>query len=622
MKKSLLAIVIFIVSASASAQLKYLKDVDTMHPHPRILLYDEDIHKIKETIGNNKVWADLHSSIISESDKIVELPVLERVQVGKRILDTSREALRRIFYLSYSYRITGEEKYSNRAEKEMLAVCRFKDWNPSHFLDVAEMTLAVAIGYDWLYNGLCEHSKETISHSIIKKGLDLSFDSKYNNWLQVKNNWNQVCNTGMTYGAIAVFEDASKLSKLIINRSIESIALPMQEYGPDGVYPEGIGYWSYGTSFNIMLLSAIEKLFGTDFGLSSIQGFLPSAQYALHMIAPSYKNFNYGDAKDPSGLDPAVFWFADKTKDLSLLWNQRHFMTHTNKNSLVKNRLFPSIMVWAKDVNIETISAPTDKIWVGQGINPVAAIRSSWTKPDAIYVGFKAGRAGVSHSHMDVGSFIMESDGVRWSMDLGIQSYNSLESVGIKLWDRGQNSQRWDVFRYNNLAHSTLAFDQQKQNVEGYCKIDKHGDKEDFKFAISDLSNAYKNKVKNVTRGVAIVKDSYVVIQDQIEANDKETIMRWSMITPSLVKIKNDKIAELTKNGQKLTLLVSTDDDIKIRTWSTKSPNSYDASNEGSVIVGFETTIPANSKKTFCVKLIPNTSKYIDQKIPALKEWE
>lgn len=26
-------------------------------------------------------------------------------------------------------------------------------------------------------------------------------DSKYNSWLKVTNNWNQVCNAGMTYGA-------------------------------------------------------------------------------------------------------------------------------------------------------------------------------------------------------------------------------------------------------------------------------------------------------------------------------------------------------------------------------------------------------------------------------------
>ncbi len=58
---------------------------------------------------------------------------------GKRLLSVSRLVLKRIFYLSYAYRMTKEEKYAYRATQEMLSVSRFPDWNPSHFLDVGEM---------------------------------------------------------------------------------------------------------------------------------------------------------------------------------------------------------------------------------------------------------------------------------------------------------------------------------------------------------------------------------------------------------------------------------------------------------------------------------------------------
>ena len=47
----------------------------------------------------------------------------------------------------------------------------------------------------------------------------------------------------------------------------------MKDYGPDGAYPEGYGYWGYGTSFNVMFLSAVEKLFGKDFGLTQCLDF-------------------------------------------------------------------------------------------------------------------------------------------------------------------------------------------------------------------------------------------------------------------------------------------------------------------------------------------------------------
>ena len=50
-------------------------------------------------------------------------------------------------------------KYLHLAETEMLAIYSFSDWNPSHFLDVAEMTMVVSIGYDLLFNSLPANSK-------------------------------------------------------------------------------------------------------------------------------------------------------------------------------------------------------------------------------------------------------------------------------------------------------------------------------------------------------------------------------------------------------------------------------------------------------------------------------
>jgi hypothetical protein len=63
------------------------------------------------------MWQRMHEAILEESDNIIDEPVLERDMVGRRLLGTSREALRRVFYLSYSYRMTEDPKYAERAEK-------------------------------------------------------------------------------------------------------------------------------------------------------------------------------------------------------------------------------------------------------------------------------------------------------------------------------------------------------------------------------------------------------------------------------------------------------------------------------------------------------------------------
>ena len=83
---------------------------------------------------------------------IEDPPVVHRL-IGPRLLDQSRAALRRISTLAGLYRLDGDHRKADRARLEMLAAAAFPDWNPSHFLDVAEMTNALAIGYDWLYPG-------------------------------------------------------------------------------------------------------------------------------------------------------------------------------------------------------------------------------------------------------------------------------------------------------------------------------------------------------------------------------------------------------------------------------------------------------------------------------------
>lgn len=622
MKNYIFLILFLLKSVSISAQLKYLSDKTNVAEHPRILLLKDDEKQILKNIAADQNWAKLNQVIIEESNIIVALPTLERIQIGRRLLSVSRECLRRIFFLSYTYRITKDKKYLERAEKELVKVSQFGDWNPSHFLDVAEMTMGVSIGYDWLFNDLSTNSKARIKEAILKKGIEPSFDTNVNGWLKASHNWNQVCNTGMTYGALAIFEENPDLAKQVIDRAIESIKLPMEDYKSEGAYPEGYSYWGYGTSFNVMFLDAIEKVFKTDFGLSETTGFLKTAGYFQNLIGSSGKSFNYSDAGGGTGLSPAMFWFANRTKNNSLLFTEKQYLQGKDK-SMQKDRLLPATMIWGKGISLENVSEPKQNSWIGQGKNPVAMMRTSWSKPDAIYVGFKAGSPSVNHGHMDVGSFVMDADGERWSMDLGMQEYETLESKGVKIWGKEQDAERWQVYRYNNLAHSTLSFDNEFQKVEGYAIINSFTEKFNFLSATSDISAVYRGKITSAKRGIAIIDQKYVAVKDEIVSNENETTVRWAMLTPATVKILSDNKAELTQNGKTLQLNVLEPTKITLKIWSTEPTHEYDASNTGTTLIGFEFVLPRNAQTTLTVLLTPErnlTDKKI--KISSLKDWK
>ena len=593
--------------------------------HPRILLLKGEEEAIRKGGANDKIWSKMQTAIIDESDRMLLLPPVERIQIGRRLLDKSREALRRLFFLSYAYRTTRDAKYLQRAEKEMLAIAAFSDWNPPHFLDVAEMTMAMSIGYDWLYDGLSAASRGIIKEAILRKGIEPSLDAKNNrNWVSVEHNWNPVCNAGMTYGALAIYEDEPVLARQVINRAIENVVFAMKDMGPDGIYPEGYGYWGYGTSFNVLLISALEKAYGKDFGLSAKPGFLKTAGFLENMTGPTGRPFNYSDAGSGGGIEPAMFWFAQKNADPSLLWVERSRLLYEDPRRHVNDRLLPAMMIWGKGINIEKTHPPTATFWSGTGKNPIALMRTSWTDSAAIYVATKGGSGNINHAHMDVGSFVMDADGVRWAMDFGAQDYESLESKGMQIFGRTQDAQRWTVFRYVNQAHNTLTINDRHQQVVGYAPILRTSSASSFKSAVIDLSEVYKGQVAGARRGIAIVDGQWVVVRDEIEALDTVTTIRWTLLTPADVTITGKNTAELTKDGKKLLLRVNAPGDVTMKTWPTDPPPaSYDAPNPGTIRTGFELRIPAKAKVAITVSLIPEKAAKVAGKIPgALEGWK
>jgi hypothetical protein len=426
----------------------------------------------------------------------------------------------------------------------------------------------------------------------------------------------------MTYGAMAIYEDQPELARKVINRAIETVVLSMSDYAPDGAYPEGYSYWGYGTSFNVMLISAIEKAFGQDYGLSQQPGFLKTAGYLMNMTGPSGNSFNYSDAGTGGSLQPAMFWFASKVKDPSLLWVERSRLLNNGAQKEVNDRLLPAAIFWSGGIAMSRITEPKSKIWVGRGKSPVALMRSSWTDPNAIFVGLKAGTPSASHAHMDVGSFVMEADGIRWAMDFGMQDYNSLETKGVKLWDGAQNSQRWQVYRYANFVHNTLTVNNELQKVAGKAPITSSSTNPAFTSATTDLTELYKGLLAKANRGIAIVNQDHVVVRDELETGSNEATVRWSLLTAADVNITDKNRAELTKNGKKLILQIQEPAEVSLKTGSTEPPHDYDAPNPGTVLVSFEVTMPVNTKRALTVLLIPEkAAAKATQPVEPLAAW-
>jgi len=572
--------------------------------HPRLFLTDGELGGVRKKIAGSSELKLLYANILKEADEVIDEEPVKRIKKGRRLLGVSRKCLHRVMVLSFAWRFTGEDKYLKRGEQELLAAAGFSDWNPSHFLDVAEMTTALGVGYDWLYNGLGEKSREIIKAAIVTKGIEPSLiEARHNWWVRGNSNWNQVCNGGMVVGALAIMEDEPKLARRIVHRAVNSVQIAMGGYEPDGAYPEGPGYWVYGTSYNVVLLAALESVLGTEFGLSEKKGFAKSCDYYLHMTGPSGLYFNYPDSGRSGSLVPTVFWFAEKHKDASLMWNQHRYLEAGLAST--KHRLIPLALAWGASGS----KAPEDLTWMGRGKNPVAAFRSSWTDPDAVYLAIKGGSPSTHHAHMDVGSFVIEADGVRWAFDLGPESYHKIESLGMKLWGRKQDDERWTIFRYSNFSHNTLVVNDQLQQVTGMAPIIRYSKKKSFSNAVFDMTSVYAGQLKKAIRGAGLFADGRIVIQDELEAGDAAAKVRWAMVTAAEVDILSNRKAVLRENGKSLGFEIVSGADAKLAVYSAQPRADYDAPNPGKRMIGFEVKLAAAETQRLVVVMTPGERK-------------
>lgn len=585
--------------------------------HPRLFLPAGAEAGLKERISHDPIAAKLLTAIVAEADRQLSSKPVERVLIGRRLLDKSRTALSRILHWGMAWRLTGQEKYATRARAELLAVAEFADWNPSHFLDVAEMTVAAAVGYDWFFATLDEPTRQRLRSAIVEKGLKPSI--KANSWSRSTNNWNQVCNAGMAVGALVVAESEPVLAAEMIARAINTVPLSMHEYSPDGAYPEGPGYWAYGTTFNVILISALQGALGSDFGLRQQPGFLATADYFLHVTGPSGYYFNYADCgRGGQGVAPAMFWFAAQRQAPYLLAMERAKIAGSSSAALNlgRDRTLPLALAWMAP-SAGQPETPRALSWTGRGSAPVAFHRGAWDR-NASFVALKGGSPSTNHAHMDVGAFVMDADGVRWADDLGMQDYNSLESKGIQLWGKTQDAERWKVFRLGTSAHNVLMVDGQQQRVDGKAPITlaKPGR------TVVETSSVYRGQLAQSHRGVVLQPDRTVRVQDEFTALGKPTTVRWAMVTRADAHVDGAGRATLKQEGKTLHLRVLEPAGMTWRIYPTDPPPApTDARNEGTRLIGFEVLVPAGTEQRLVVQLEPATAAASDLPVQPLAAW-
>ena len=510
--------------------------------HPRLILPDADIDRVRALVRDNALARRIYGDLERESERLLTAPVSEYRLVGPRLRAVARRIRDRVGTLAIMYRLTLREPYLRRAVAELKAAAAFRDWNPALFSDTADMAHAFALGYDWLYNALSTDERAWMRDAVATKAFDpaLPVYQRDTGWPRDHYNVNMVANAGLGMAALAMAGDKVNDSDqavtdkcgAVLRAVLESLPHGLSTYGIEGSWPEGLAYWEAVTRDVSAFFHSLQTALGNDYGLSSFHGVDRAGRFRIHMTGPTGKMFNFGDAAEDIGLSPEMFWMARRFAVSAYAWSEQKALDRYGHPDAYDLAWFDAN---AKPPQQQSPAWPPDAIFRGLDI---ACFRSAWDDPNAIYLAVKGGDNKDPHAHLDLGSFVLDAGGVRWAADLGTDDYDLPGYLG---------RQRWTYYRTKTESHNTLLIDDQNQDTRAEARITRQDFAPDFSWVQIELGRANPGRVRQWTRRFALVQRQAVLMEDSVRCEQPVEVI-WGMMTDADITL-GGQTATLKKNG-------------------------------------------------------------------------
>jgi hypothetical protein len=535
-------------------------------PHPRIIANQDDFTRLRQALQQQDPYVlAAVDSLKKAAENYLKAPIqpyqLDSAQLRLTAGHSTQEA---IAVLSLLYQLTGHRPYADKVKEHLLNYAGFRDWNDArHFLDTGIMSYSVALGFDWTYDNLSAGERKIISTALVEKGmrryLERAVPSAF--WYQSKNNWNPICNGGVSLAAMAVMDQSPEWKTLgleVLTRALQGAPSYIREFEPDGQTVEGMMYWDYGLSNFIRWMETMKRTLGTDFAYSDTPGLRAAGFFPLAVSGP-VTGISLGDDPLKKVRSSTSFWFA-KRYNLPVL-------AHYHKTEIQQYRKYG----WMDLLFYDPKLVPTGAT-AGQSLPldryvrdlDYISFRSSWNHAEALYVGIHAGDNKASHGHLDAGTFFVQGAGQVWAIGgLGSDNYTfpgyfsketqpaySSPNTGIR------EPGRFHMYRLRAEGKNTLVFNpdvRPDQDPEGRAEVERILSQTSDAIAILNLSEVYERDAESVRRGLGLRdKRQIVTIQDEIRMKAPGSIW-WSMHTSAAVELqRNGRVALLKQGGKNL----------------------------------------------------------------------
>ena len=396
-------------------------------------------------------------------------------------------------------------------------------WNPRpairSFLDRAEIAVAVALAYDWLYSELTGGERGAVEAAIRRQVLEpaaVAYADPSLLWPRRQDNCALVSHAGILIAALAALPHDRASAAALVRRCIAGASHALAAMTPDGAWREGLSYWSLAMRYAGMMIAALESALGKSFGLAERPGLAATGEFALHAAGPFGAAFDFADSEqhwDPTPLAWLAYRYG-RASDRRLLGNGA-------------GCALPFAAIWPNRARSAAGAPPaTGKVFKSADL---ACFRNTWSAaPGArpVYLAIKGGNVPASvsarpprpeeivlHAQADAGSFVVDGARHRWVVDLGPDDYDlpGYFDHGVD----GRCGGRWRYYRAQAAGHNTLLIGGRDQLPNTPAAIVGSSTQGAGKWAVIDLSAAYDAPPGSVRRGAALL-GRQVVIQDEI----------------------------------------------------------------------------------------------------------
>lgn len=528
---------------------------------------------IGPVISDRKAWtavakAPAFAHFVSEAQAMIGQPVPELTD--DLYLDFSRTGNRRrceavlharharLPHFVLAECIENQGRFLKPIEEAIRELCREKSWvMPAHDhglvnfkgsevqidLQSAALSWNLATAAYWLGDRLSPATRQLIRDELERRTFTpftnaVTVDKPHLSWVNGTNNWNAVCQAGVTGAAMAQIESRSRRAFFVATAE-KKIRHYLNGVTPDGYCSEGLGYWNYGFGHYVLLAETIKEATGGRVDLMEGTKVRQLALFGVHIeifpgIYPAFADCPIGAKPDPRLMAYISRRFGLGLKEVE---QQNLLLAAGPAKNLFELGIhgFENSASRRPAANATVSFRPRD--WFSDA--GILIGRPSPEHRGAMGVALKGGHNAEHHNHNDVGSFVVALAGGTPLVDPGSEVYTA----------RTFSSRRYDSNVLNSFGHPVprVAGTLQREGRSAEAKILKADFTADTDTLAMDIRSAYPVKeLKKLVRTFVFSRKGRgsLTIVDEVELDAPKsfgtaliTFSKWKQLSPDRLEV-------------------------------------------------------------------------------------